>query len=296
MSYGAELQAYYDRGDERDRLTSAKGALELERTQEIVLRALPPAPAVIADVGGGPGRYAIWLADLGYTVRHRDLMTSHVGQLAALARSGIETAVGDARSLDLADDAVDAALLLGPLYHLRERADRIQALRETARIVRPGGVVFAAVISRWAPRLDGLLALRLYAELPHLIDLVVHCEATGDLQPAHVGGFSAYTHRPEELLSELADAGLEPVDLVGVEGMPLSSADTEARRGDPTDWSVLLDSARALERVPEVMGLSSHLIATARVRRSVSPEHLLAPGTIADASIPGTWPEGACNT
>src|ERR1700744_6185034 len=131
-------------------------------------RRLPEAPAVVADIGGGPGRYALWLASLGYQVEHRDLMPLHVEQLAAdmAGVPGIRTAVGDARELDLADASVDAALLLGPLYHLTDRADRVRALRECARIVRPGGPVFAAVISRWAPRIDGMLREKIYLKYP----------------------------------------------------------------------------------------------------------------------------------
>jgi SAM-dependent methyltransferase len=70
----------------------------------------------VADIGGGPGRYALWLASLGYQVEHRDLMPLHVEQLAADAAEvpGIHTAVGDVRDLDLPDAAVDAVVLLGP--------------------------------------------------------------------------------------------------------------------------------------------------------------------------------------
>src|SRR5207342_1873839 len=120
----------------------------------VILRHLPAPPAVVADIGGGPGRYALWLTELGYRVEHRDLMPLHVQQLRdeAAGIEGLQTAVCDARDLDLGDASVDAVLLLGPLYHLRERADRIRALAEAARVVRPGGVVFAAVISRWAPQ------------------------------------------------------------------------------------------------------------------------------------------------
>lgn len=269
MSYAEEVRAYYDRDEERDRLSTDRGAIEYERTQEILLRHLPAAPSspttsTIADIGGGPGRYAEWLAELGHLVEHRDLMPAHVAHLASLGRAGIRPAVADARSLDLADASVDAVLLLGPLYHLRDRADRVQALREAARIVRPGGCVFAAVISRWAPRLDGIVAQQLYRPMPQLLDLMDAVETTGDLPAAHPGGFAAYTHRPDDLLAEVRDAGLEVVDLVGVEGMPLSAADTALRRADPRDWEVLLDAARALERVPEVMGMSQHLICTAR--------------------------------
>jgi hypothetical protein len=59
----AALRAYYERGMERERLSDGRGDLEFTRTTEIVLRRLPAAPAVVADVGGGPGRYALWLAD-----------------------------------------------------------------------------------------------------------------------------------------------------------------------------------------------------------------------------------------
>ena len=70
----AAVRAYYERGEERDRLSDGRGQLEYIRTTEIVARRLPPPPAVIADIGGGPGRYALWLASLGYQVEHRDLM------------------------------------------------------------------------------------------------------------------------------------------------------------------------------------------------------------------------------
>ena len=123
----AELRAHYELGEERDRLAAGHGVLEFVRTTEIVLRHLPPAPARVADVGGGPGRYALWLAELGYEVEHRDLMPLHVRQVEddAVARGvRLRTAVGDARDLDLGDASVDAVLLLGPLYHLRRRADR----------------------------------------------------------------------------------------------------------------------------------------------------------------------------
>src|SRR4051812_3760607 len=102
------MRAYYDQGKERDRLLAPKGSLELERTKEILLRRIPAAPAVVADIGGGPGQYAVWLAERGYTLHHRDLMELHVHQLEELAHSSIHTAVGDARQLDLPDSSVDA--------------------------------------------------------------------------------------------------------------------------------------------------------------------------------------------
>ena len=264
-THEAELRAYYERGEERDRLAAGHGVLEFIRTTEIVLRHLPPAPARVADVGGGPGRYALWLAEFGYEVEHRDLMPLHVRQVEddAAARSvRLRTAVGDARELDLSDASVDAVLLLGPLYHLRRRADRVRALAEARRVVRPGSPVFAAAISRWAPRLDGQLRERLYEKFPQMRELTPEVERTGVLPTLHPGSFSGFCHRPAQLRAEVRDAGLAVVDLVSVEGPASLLGDLAERMDDPAARAVVLDAARAVERVPELLGIGPHLLAT----------------------------------
>jgi SAM-dependent methyltransferase len=257
------MRAYYEQGKEQDRLAGAKGVLEFERSTEILQRRLPPAPATVADIGGGPGRYALWLSEQGYTVQHRDLMELHVEQLRASGNLSIQARTGDARKVDLPDSSVDAVLLLGPLYHLPDREDRIQALEEARRIIRDGGPIFVAAISRWAPRLDGVLQERLYERSPDFPSLLPEIERTGNLPPVVPSGFVGYTHRPGELVDEIAEAGLQLDDLVGVEGLPLAGTDMESRVGNQSAWDVLLDAARAIERVPELLGLSPHLIATA---------------------------------
>ena len=259
----AQMRAYYKQGKERDRLAGSKGVLEFERTKEILQRRMPPSPAGVADIGGGPGHYALWLAELGYTVQHRDLMELHVHHLQGFANPSIQTAAGDARHLDLPDSSVDVVLLLGPLYHLTERDDRIQTLKEARRIVRAGGPVFIAAISRWAPRLDGVLQERIYEENPDFLSVLADVERTGKLPPVVPNGFVGYTHRPGDLADEVSEAGLQLDDLVGVEGLPLAGTDMQSRLDNPTAWRVLVDAARAIERVPELLGLSPHLIATA---------------------------------
>jgi SAM-dependent methyltransferase len=263
------IEAHYARGLEAERLVAdGPGILEFVRTTEIVDRRLPPAPAVVADIGGGPGRYTAWLCERGYEVEHRDLMPLHVEQVrASLAGSSLVRAeVGDALELDLADASVDAVLLLGPIYHLRRRADRIGALREAARIVRPGGSVFVAAISRWAPRLDGVLRQRLYGDYPVFIDAVVAVERVGWTEPVHAGSFTANCHRPGQLRAEVRAAGMDVADLVSVEGPAFMLPDLAERLADPVDREVLLESLRATERVPELLGVGPHLLVTA-IRR-----------------------------
>jgi SAM-dependent methyltransferase len=261
--------AHYARGLEIDRLAAdGPGLLEFARTRLIVDRRLPPPPAVVADIGGGPGRYATWLAGRGYVVEHRDLVPSHVEQARAAAGGSalVRSQVGDALALDLADSSVDAVLLLGPIYHLRRRADRIAALREAARVVRPGGPVFVAAISRWAPRLDGILRQRLYLEHPSVRDEISALERVGWLPPLQPGWFSAYCHRPGQLRAEVRAAGMAVADLVSVEGAAWMLPDLAERLADPGDRRIVLDSVAATERVPELLGVGPHLLVTA-VRR-----------------------------
>jgi SAM-dependent methyltransferase len=260
--------AHYSLGNERKRLDSPNGIIEFERTKDILGRYLPPPPAVIADIGGGPGRYALWLAERGYQVYHRDLVGLHVQQvLDALAEHpslAIDTLIGDARHLDLADASVDAVLLLGPLYHLARRRERVQVLTEAKRIVRPGGFVFAAAISRWAPRLDAILAQKLYAKIPAALAELPDLEQTGWMQPLFPGAFTGYCHRPRQLRAEARDAGLHVASVLGVESVAFLLADLAARVAEPEALEVVLECARTLEGVAELLGANLHLLAVAQ--------------------------------
>jgi len=266
-----QLSEYYGglgQDEEIAQANSGHGDLEFERTKEILLRHLPPAPAVIADIGGGLGRYALWLCGLGYRVVYRDIVPLLVEQFVAALSPGddVDYAVGDARDLDLPDESVDAVLLLGPLYHLPEAEDRLRVISEARRIVRPGGAVFAAAVSRWAARLDGTLRERMYERGAEIMGLIDAVEQTGVLPPLARGGYTAYTHRPSDLAAELEQAGLELADLVGVEGAAFLLTDLAERMADPRARQAILEGARAHERIPELLGIGPHLVATGRKR------------------------------
>jgi SAM-dependent methyltransferase len=265
-----EIAAFYAHGLELDRLGTGPGALELARTQVLLERWLPPPPAVVADVGGGPGRYAIWLEQRGYDVHLVDPVPLHIEQAraAAAARPGITLAsaeVGDARTLHLADASADAVLLMGPLYHLPERAERLRALAEARRVCRPGGLVIAAAISRFASTLDGLRSG--YLEDPAFAAVAAadlrdgqHRNPTRD--PAYFT--TAYFHRPEELAIECAAVGLSHETTLAVEGPAWLLADLDARLADARRRAVLLDALAALEAEPALLGVSAHLLIVCR--------------------------------
>src|SRR5262245_57490302 len=123
MELEPDILAHYALGLERDRLTTW-GRLEAARTWELLRRFVPRAPAVVLDVGGGEGAYALPLAREGYAVHLVDPVPRHVegaraGSAAQPAAPLTGADVGDARDLSMIPDrSVDAVLILGPLYHL----------------------------------------------------------------------------------------------------------------------------------------------------------------------------------
>jgi ubiquinone/menaquinone biosynthesis C-methylase UbiE len=255
-----EMLEHYGQGVELERVAGGASRIEFERTKELLERFLPPPPASVLDVGGGPGAYAAWLAERGYRVHLVDPVPLHVEQ--AGQRGGFSAALGDARALEEPDSTYDAVLLLGPLYHLTERAERVLALREAARVTRPGGIVAAAAISRFASLLDGLLN----GDLAHPTFRAIVERDLSEGQhrnpDGRIGWFTtAYFHHPSELETELSDAGLRTEGVFGVEGpgwlLPHLWDDAE-RRDD-----VLL-AARAVEQEPTLLGLSAHLLVVGR--------------------------------
>jgi SAM-dependent methyltransferase len=263
----AEVVHHYQEGAyEHARITQGPGRLELVRTQEIVRRHLPAGRVRILDVGGGAGVHAQWLAADGHDVHLIDPVPLHVDQARAIAESGARFGVelGDARRLDQPDRAFDAVLLLGPLYHLTERGDRIEALREARRVARNGGVIFAAAISRFASLFDGLSRGFLFD--PAFRAIVDRDLAEGQHRnPADRPGWftTAYFHHPEELEAEARDAGLTVRELVGVEGLAGWLPGLDDRWEDSHEREIILSSARVVEHERVLLGLSAHLLLVA---------------------------------
>lgn len=257
---------HYERRFEEDRLAGGLSELELVRTQEVLRRHLPPPPAVVLDVGGGAGVHARWLLEDGYRVHLIDLTPRHVNvALDRLAAAGLTAEVGDARRLEWPGQSVDAVLLLGPLYHLVEEADRLRALREARRVVRPGGVVAAAGISRYASLFDALARQHLFEpEFAHLLERD-HSDGRHHNPENRPGYFTtAFFHLPDELRSEIAAAGLSLVELVGLEGLAGWLPQLAERWADPVQRAMILRATRAVEAAPGVEALSGHLLAVAR--------------------------------
>jgi ubiquinone/menaquinone biosynthesis C-methylase UbiE len=263
-----DIEAHYLQCGESERLANEWGQLERFRTQAILARHLPSPPAVIFDVGGAAGAYAIPLAKQGYRVHLIDPVQLHLEQARSYAAaSGVTlTSItqGDARHLDFPDNSADAVLLLGPLYHLVERSDRLRALVEARRILKPRGVLFAAVISRFASLIDGLS--RGFFQDPEFRKIVdadlthgLHRNPTNN--PAYFT--TAHFHRPEELAAEVSEAGFADIRLLAIEGPAWSAAEFREAWNDTEQRQKLLEFLSRIENEPSLQGASAHLIAVA---------------------------------
>jgi SAM-dependent methyltransferase len=162
------------------------------------------------------------------------------------------------------DGVADGVLLLGPLYHLTETADRLRALREVYRVLRPGGVMFAAAISRYASALDGV-ARDLFADPAFAVIVQQDLEQGQHRNPTDKWDYftTAYFHRPEDLQGEVLSAGFNRQAVLGLEGPGWLFSDFDKRWAGPRKREDLLRVARALEREGSIIGLSAHLLAVA---------------------------------
>jgi ubiquinone/menaquinone biosynthesis C-methylase UbiE len=268
MTADPDITAYYERGKEEGRLAEW-GRLERLRTLELLERCLPPAPATVLDVGGGAGAYAVDLARRGYAVHLLDPVALHVEQaLAAATQAPLASArTGDARDLPFEDSGADAVLLLGPLYHLTEARDRARALREAHRVLRPGGLLFAAAISRFASSMHGVVQGFLLE--PGFEEVVARDVAEGQHRNPddHPHWFTtAYFHRPEELAREVSEAGLALDALLAVEGslgVMAESGLLEDWIDDPAKRELLMRAIQRVEAEPSLLGASPHVMAIA---------------------------------
>ncbi|MBC7808903.1 MAG: methyltransferase domain-containing protein [Akkermansiaceae bacterium] len=280
MSSKNPVQNFYDTFAEREwtRLDRANdGAIERELHARAFEEFLPPTPCRVLDIGGGPGRWAFWLAERGYQVTLADLSPrlieiarERIAQAPDSIRANIEDVlVADARDLSaFASESFDAVLSLGPFYHLTDASDRNQAAREAARVLRPGGRLFAAAM----PRLFFLLAVAFEREragpFASVAETLLNDGVYHDPRPGRFT--SAYLFRPEEIAPFFAGFGFRMTRLMASEGI-LAMVQTEVAalaENDPAAYAQLLDMAYQNAADPSILGLAAHLLYIAEKRGS----------------------------
>lgn len=217
------VEAYYDSDVEREWARASRHPLEFATTWKAMQEHIP-AGSTILDVGGGPGHYSMRLAQTGHRVTLLDLSSANVAfaraKAAEIGAPVVDFIHGNALDLsEFADSSFDVVLLMGPLYHLVSAEDRDQAIGEALRVLRPGGIFFAAFISRYAFLVD------LLKYQPEAVS-----EFEGRMEPLLTTGVSmvsddnpgftdAYFAHPMEIEPLMSAHGLTTLRLAAAEGV-----------------------------------------------------------------------------
>jgi len=264
-----QIKQFYSNEMEKDRLELELFLLEGIRTKEIIGRYLVEEGMTIADIGGGAGYYAFWLQSLGHKATLVDLSPKNIELVEERSeRSGTQLTAfhtGDATKLDLGDNQFDFVLLLGPLYHLTDKRERVKALSEAKRIVKPGGFVLSAVISRYASLFDGFRRDLVYDDqfLKILINDLqsgVHLNETNN--PEYFT--TAFFHTPAEIKEEIKASGLNFDKLVAVEGFGWIINDFAKKATDKPYLDKLTTIISMLETNDDLIAMSQHIIAVSK--------------------------------
>jgi ubiquinone/menaquinone biosynthesis C-methylase UbiE len=265
MLISKKLDTFYTEAAEDERLGYGLGPLELERNQELISRFLPKKGGIVLDVGGGPGVYSEWLVNLGYKVYLIDPVEKHIRQAkkrASKLKKPFKAILGVAATLEFENNSADMVILHGPLYHLQEYSDRIQALRETLRVLKPGGVMLGFAINHSVSTLTGLLNGMIHDD--QFYKMCLEELSTGVHSPPAVwpGILSeAFYHKPDQLAEEVKEGGFTGLELFAVEGVIWLDSKYFQTRSDPAKKQAMMNLLRQTQQSAALLALSPHLMA-----------------------------------
>ena len=140
------LNDYYSSYDEEGRLLSRHGQVEYLTTMRYIHRYLAPGASIL-ELGAGTGRYSLTLSREGYEVTALELVEHNMEIFRSKLRPDDRVRLEQGNAMDLsrfADASFDGVLVLGPMYHLYTREDKLRVLREAVRVTKPGGTVMVA--------------------------------------------------------------------------------------------------------------------------------------------------------
>jgi S-adenosylmethionine-dependent methyltransferase len=264
-----DIRAYYDGAVEGEEARLSGNQLEWDLTWRYLEAHLPPPPAHLLELGAATGRYSRELAKRGYQVTAVDLSPQLVAE--ARRRCGqagvserVEHLVADARDLScLQGRLFDAALIMGPLYHLTEEADRRLVLRQVGGLLAPGSLVVSAHISRLGILGSVMSYYPFWAALPREVESILVHGCDSEAWPR--GGFRGYYARPEEIAPLHQSEGFETLILAAVE--PAIGADDESyNRLEGENREAWMNLLYRISTEPSTIGASQHLLWIGRKR------------------------------
>lgn len=224
-----DIRKFYNAAWDAEENRLERHQLEADITWRYLNLYLPPLGKLL-EIGFGTGFYTFPLAKRGYQITAIDLADEYVIRCKAKAEKlnlseQIEFQAGDARKLEgIPRDEFEAVLLMGPLYHLLLETDRTAALRSAYACLKPGGVIFSAMISRFGILGDLIKDNPLWIENQEAV--WSHIEQGHRPVNAPKGGFRGYFVRQEEIAPMHERVGFRTLKIAGIE--PAISADDES--------------------------------------------------------------------
>jgi len=259
----SDIRDYYDSGTDNEPARLDRHQLERDMTLRY-FDAYLPAHGRLLEIGAAAGAYTLWLAQRGYRVVAVDMSEKlHEECKRRLAEAGLEPNV-DCRLADARDMAAavpetdfDAVLLMGPLYHLVLREDRIKALRQAYSKLKPGGLFVSALISRFGVMGHLIRHVPEWIENQAMVRSII--ERGQDPKDTPKGGFRGYYVTVDEVAPLHEEVGLETLVVAGVEPA-ISAADESYNRLTGVQRERWLDLLYELSREPSLVASSRHLL------------------------------------
>lgn len=262
---------YYDGFGEREwfRLENPEdGAVEYAVTRHFLEKNLTQKSRIL-DIGGGPGRYTIWLAQRNHQVVLVDLSPKllEIAQ-EKIIEAGVNELVAEITEANVcnlsrwSDNDFDAVLCLGPYYHLPNSDERQMATKEIARVLRPGGLLFAALMPRMV-FLRRTLAIPDERQRLKQTDFVDRVLEEGIFENDIPGRFTnGYGFIPEEVEDFFDGYGFYKIGLYAAEGITIGiqSSLQELAENDPETYKAALDIIVRTADEPSILGMAAHLL------------------------------------
>ena len=252
----SEIKEYYDEQyDEWARL--GRHRIEFDITKRYLDEFLAGENLKIIDIGGGPGRYSIYLSQKGHQVTLVDLSKRNI-EVAKAKTCEVGITLDDYIVADVLEyshpDKFDCVLLMGPLYHLLTDEKRRLAVEKSLSLLKPGGIIVAAFISNYAPMMDYLRNLYPIESPESMLKYLNNGENSAG-EGFTTAYFSSYTEAQSLMnsfeLTQLAFAGVENV---------LSYKENELMALEESEYKKWLEIGYTLSQDFNVIGTSHHFL------------------------------------
>ena len=251
------LEDYYNNYDEEGRLLSRHGQVEYLTTMKYIQDCLAQlSEPTILEVGAGTGRYSVTLAKQGHRVTAVELIFQNLELLKSKLDGSEQITAIQGNALDLSvipDASFSLTMLLGPMYHLYTREDKLKALSEAVRVTKPGGYILVAYCMNEPTVIQYVFGMNKLREVMGLNMLTPdwHCIS----EPKDI--FEMV--RTEEIAALDAELPVERIKLIATDGATNYKREYIDEMDDET-FSKWMDYHFAICERPDLLGASHHTL------------------------------------